>query len=419
MTCTNEVMTNRPILEKNVDSVKYVSEETALGMSRKAFERSAKISFFSNIQELLDDENNSNSIVSSNSNILGQYAQSLSKAIGIGCTGAIRSKTPKKGKHQAFIAVNIMNSEGKVVNKTYHLILEKDRREREEEECLISSLILKLLIENSLPHNIKTIAENQQLISEFENSFNSLLFDSEKISEREWTEDCWDFNMEKPLVGLYTFDGVNTFKLGHSESNSILKDENMNYIIFPGSFNPLHIGHVKLMERAREIALSHMNSYQQAVGLQSLFEISVQNVDKKGIDEMTVTQRLEDMKAVTSNFSCIVTKAPLFNQKVTLFNRETKLFIVIGADTAIRIVDKKYYNNSESEMINALLSFKKENCQFLVGGRLDQKEKQHFLTMEKIQVPSGFQDLFVEIPDFRVDISSSELRANTPPSNTH
>jgi hypothetical protein len=40
---------------------------------------------------------------------------------------------------------------------------------------------------------------------------------------------------------------------------------------------------------------------------------------------------------------------------------------VIGADTAKRILDKKYYNNNEQDMIVALSEIKQFHCQFLVS----------------------------------------------------
>ena len=43
---------------------------------------------------------------------------------------------------------------------------------------------------------------------------------------------------------------------------------------------------------------------------------------------------------------------------------------VLGYDTAIRVVDPKYYNG-EAGLIHALSDMRSRKCRFLVGGRID------------------------------------------------
>ena len=99
------------------------------------------------------------------------------------------------------------------------------------------------------------------------------------------------------------------------------------------------------------------------------------------------------------------------------------LHFVIGTDTLVRLVDKKYYDNSEGKMIQTLTSMP---CRFVVGGRLEQSKvtandvsksslsaaNTQFITgqQEVKALPGQLQSKFVLLKDFRVDISSTELR---------
>jgi hypothetical protein len=42
-----------------------------------------------------------------------------------------------------------------------------------------------------------------------------------------------------------------------------------------------------------------------------------------------------------------------------------------------------------------------------VAGRL---RGNHFLTLQDLELPNGYRELFEEIPDFRMDISSTAIR---------
>jgi hypothetical protein len=103
-----------------------------------------------------------------------------------------------------------------------------------------------------------------------------------------------------------------------------------------------------------------------------------------------------------------LTRAPTFADKAAQFPGAVFL---VGADTAARIVAARYYGNSEAAMARALGNIRRQDCRFLVAGRAD--EHGNFLTLQDICIPCAFRDLFTAIPreTFRLDISSTELRA--------
>ena len=103
-----------------------------------------------------------------------------------------------------------------------------------------------------------------------------------------------------------------------------------------------------------------------------------------------------------------MTRAPVFVEKARLF-RGT--IFVVGYDTAVRLVAKEYYGDSENRMIEALDALRACGCRFLVAGRLD--EAGSFRSLEHVQMPASHRDLFDAIPEaeFRADLSSTNLRA--------
>jgi nicotinic acid mononucleotide adenylyltransferase len=168
------------------------------------------------------------------------------------------------------------------------------------------------------------------------------------------------------------------------------------FVLFPGSFNPMHEGHVLLARVAEELR-------QQPLA----FEISVTNVDKPPLEGETVRHRLAQF---TWKSPVELTRAPTFLEKSRLFPSTT---FVIGADTAERLVAPKYYGDDELRMHVALEEIANSGSSFLVAVRIDPVGRVRALN--DISVPRRYADLFAEIPEhrFRLDISSSEIRART------
>jgi len=162
--------------------------------------------------------------------------------------------------------------------------------------------------------------------------------------------------------------------------------------ILSGAFDPLHAGHRQLQQAAGEW-----------LGQPVLFELTLRNADKRHLDHLTVTRRRQQFENQPVGLSVAAT----FAEKSQLLAGCT---FVVGIDTAVRIVDRRFYGNCDDQMERALEQIQRADCRFLVAGRASESG---FLTRRNLQVPSGFAELFEELPEasFREDISSSELRS--------
>lgn len=164
-------------------------------------------------------------------------------------------------------------------------------------------------------------------------------------------------------------------------------------LLIPGSFNPIHRGHWELARVA-----------EQLIGVEAAFELSVTNVDKPALAGDDIRRRLAPFNWQTSMW---LTQAPRFADKADLF---PGAIFVVGADTALRIMSPAYYANLEG-MLASVRRIRDQGCRFLVACRVDARGK--YWRLRDLPIPAGLHDLFAEIdPErFRVDLSSSELRA--------
>jgi hypothetical protein len=165
--------------------------------------------------------------------------------------------------------------------------------------------------------------------------------------------------------------------------------------LLPGSFNPLHEGHLRLAEVGAAF-----------VGASADFELSVTNVDKPDLSTSEVRRRAQQFLGKGRLW---ITRAPTFAEKAKLFPRTT---FVIGSDTAERLVARRYYDHDEARMDAAFEQIRSHGCRFLVAGRKNQAGV--FVSLEDLALPANLRNLFTSMPKplFDMPHSSSELRQN-------
>ena len=174
--------------------------------------------------------------------------------------------------------------------------------------------------------------------------------------------------------------------------------ETRSRLVFPGSFNPLHEGHVELA------AVAEAQS-----GRPAWLEISVENVDKPPLTYAEVNERLQPLRG---RYRVVVTRAATFVEKARICPGS---WFVIGYDTLVRLVDARYYAEGEGGVQAALAEMAALRCRFLVAGRLHQG---CYRTLAAVALPEPCRCMFEMIPEdaFRCDVSSTEIRATSPGS---
>ena len=310
------------------------SVETAVAMAQRACERATKV------------------------------APTAARLVGLGATAGLVTDRPRQGEHRVHIAVSTEAG-------TDHcsIVLAKGRRDRPGEEDLVTRAIVLWLA---------------RACGVAAPSPRSLLEPDERYAE----------------AVVQTGDLIDQLLAGGVERVTAWPDGQLVIsappptVVLPGSFNPLHAGHLLLARVTEDVR-------QQPVA----FEISVLNVDKPPLVAGDVRNRLAQF---SWRARVELTRAPTFLEKSRLFPGAV---FVIGADTAERMVAARYYGDSAERMEAALQEMTDRGCSFLVAVRVDPAGRVRSLS--DVAVPPRFGQLFSAIPEsrFRLDSSSSDIRA--------
>lgn len=282
--------------------------------------------------------------------------------LGVGCTASLASDRPKRGAHRLHVAVQTATS-----TRVASLQLNKEARSREEEESLCAAIILNQIASAYEGMTGETIG-NLNL---------DLLPGEEILSDSAEARASW-----AQLL-------LNETGRAASSSRSNMPER----VVFPGSFNPMHDGHRKMIDIASEML-------KEPVAL----EISITNVDKPPLDFLEIRRRLQQI----GDYPVWLTDAPTFLDKTWVFQDVT---FIVGADTILRIADPAYYENNRDYLRDAIAEFAASGCRFLVFGRMIGGR---FTTLDDLKLPRDLRELCVGVPEsaFREDLSSTELRTD-------
>jgi nicotinamide mononucleotide (NMN) deamidase PncC len=285
---------------------------------------------------------------------------------GIGCTAGLRSDRPKRGDHRFHLSIQTATQ-----TATWSLTLAKEQRDREGEEEVLDLVLLNAMAE---------------IFGAGERVAVPLLSGEEVHRETEPATDPLALLLAGRVPALCR------------EIDGRLRAEGpLPGLLLSGSFNPLHQGHGTLAAVAARL-----------VDRPGAFELAVVNADKPPLAAEEVRLRLEQF---TWRAPLWLTRAPTFVEKAKLFPGAV---FVVGADTAERIVQPRFYQDSPERMAEALTAIRDQGCRFLVAGRVDAAGA--FRGLDDVAIPPAWRDLFAAIPadTFRMDISSTALRACRP-----
>jgi nicotinic acid mononucleotide adenylyltransferase len=292
--------------------------------------------------------------------------------VGVGLAAALVSASPRRGPHHAFLC---METEWSSVAFSIDLI--KDIRTRSEEEDVCGALLVRAI--SCLSLQLDPSSGCREVTDVLLRNDEQVVISVEMKSA--------------PIERLLT---------SPSNVNSILFDDSKfsvdpnirSCVIFPGSFNPAHAGHEAMIEAAQKMGHSTV-----------ILELSVANVDKPSLELHEVHRRVSALKG----HKVIVTQAPRFAQKISLFSQVTFL---VGLDTAERLLDPQYSGGDEARMLTDLRQMQSKGIRFIVADRVGRQGE--FLKLSELMsyqtLDSDLREMFVEIPNFRMDISSSEIR---------
>jgi len=285
------------------------------------------------------------------------------RLVGVGVTASLVSDRPKEGDHRCHVAV----ADAERID-VVSVVLERGRRDRGAEEDLVARAVIL-----ALARACDVAAPD----------VGTLLGPGDRLTV---TSVSPENPIDRLLGGLVA--RVTVYPDGQCATEAPVPRG-----VLAGSFNPLHAGHVELARVGAECLSGAV-----------AFELAVLNADKPPLRAAEVRHRLAQF---AWRQTVELTRAPTFREKARLLPGVT---FVVGADTAERIVQPRYYGDRAEDMLAALDEIARHGCRFLVAGRADDQGR--FVTLAGIALPARFAGLFEQIPEerFRRDVSSSGLR---------
>ncbi len=347
-------------------------------------------------------------------------------AVGVACTGALATGRERRGEDRAHVAVSRSDGGGeRVVSLSFS---RSAASSREQQDWIVSELLALVLCGGGSEDQsggegegegegeggpIVVVPERASLIDELAvhpiaNAWSAPSHALDELARGARSEPLWLWP-SAGAVGAVAQEGLRT---------DLLFPPAPRLLLLPGSFNPLHEGHERMLSAAAgklSSALAARRGAQAGAACAVLpaFEMSVHNVDKASVvDQAALSARAAQFARAGRGgpWPLVVTAAPRFADKARLFPGSVFL---VGFDTAVRLVDAKYYGGDAAAARAALAEMVcARGCEFVVCGRL--VAGQGYKTLEHMieSVPPDLRYAFHGLSEreYRVDLSSTQLR---------